>query len=261
MDSLWRQQKQSSTVDSALKRQSIVKVHSGGIKNSREGFIIIILLPLIMILMAGLSGLTFMSLGIKNLTHSQSLCITENVHGQRKLGELLTHLLKLNQTVTRLEHTKQALQTALMGAISLGQIQVVPTLKKQISLVKKYQKYITHQQKYILMKSELIRKITFKQIITKLKTLETRNIQEKKVFKKALAVSKKTLGPNAYTYRPVPNFKDQQTVIFSWEINPFLKERLYELFPFRLQQKFYIQKQCAATLKKQQGQWTVQLTH
>ena len=261
MDFLWRQQKQSSTIDSALKRHGFVKVKSGGIKKLRKGFIIIILLPLIMTLMAGLSGLTFMSLGIKNLTHSQSLCITENIYGQKKMGELLTRLLKLNQTVTRLEHTKQALQAALTGAISLGQIQVVSALKKQISLIKKYQKYITHRQKHILMKSELIRKITFKQVIIKFKTLETRNIQEKKVFKKALAVSKKTLGPNAYTYRPVPNFKNQQTVIFSWEINPFLKQRLYELFPFQLQQKFYIKKQCATTLKKQQGQWTAQLTH
>ena len=261
MDSLWCQKRQLSTVDFTLKRQGFVKVQSSGMKNLRKGFIIILLLPLIMTLMAGLSGLTFMSLGIKNLTHSQSLCITENVHGQRKLGELLTHLLKLNQTVTRLEHTKQALQTALIGAISLGQIQAVPTLKKQISLVKKYQKYITQQQKHILMKSEFIRKITVKKVITKLKTLETRNIQEKKVFKKALAVSKKTLGSNAYTYKPVPNFKNQQTVTFSWEINPFLKERLYELFPFQLQQKLYIKKQCATTLKKQQGQWTAQLTH
>ena len=261
MDSLQHPQRQSSTVDSSLKRHCLVKVQSSGIKKLRQGFILITLLPLIMTLMAGLSGLTVMSLGIKNLTHSQSLCITENIHGQKKLGELLTRLLKLNQTVTRLEHTKQALQTALIGAISLGQIQAVSALKKQISLVKKYQKYITQQQKHILMKSELIRKVSFKKVMIKLKTLETRNIQEKKVFKKALAVSKKTLGSNAYTYKPVPNFKNQQTVTFSWEINPFLNERIYELFPFQLQQKLYIKKQCATTLKKQQSQWTAQLTH
>ncbi|MCY4512063.1 MAG: hypothetical protein OXB86_00070 [Bdellovibrionales bacterium] len=250
--------KQQATTESALKRSHFVKI---GMKQRQRGFIILILLPLIMTLVAGLSGLTLMSLGIKNLTRTQSICITENIHGQKQLGKLLSRLLKINKTVTRLHRTKQALQTALIGAIGLGQIQLISALKKQISFVKKYQKYISLQQKHILIKSELSRKRTFIKIMTKLKILKTKNIQEEKVFKKALAVSKKTLGPNAYTYQPLPDFSTQQMITFSWKINPFLQKNLKNWLPDHLQKMSYIKRQCAATLKKQKGQWTAQLTH
>ena len=258
MDPIWNKKNQLSTIDPALRQNHFIKI---GIKNQSKGFIIIILLPLIMALMAGLSGLTLMSLGIKNLTRAQSICITENIQGQKQLGKLLSRLLKLNQTVSRLHHTKQALQTALIGAIGLGQIQFIPTLKKQISLVKKYQKYLTLKQKHILIKSELSRKITFTKVMTKLRVLKIKNIHEKKVFKKALAVSKKTLGPNAHTYQLLPDFPTQQAIAFSWEMNPFLQKHFQNWFPIHLQKISYIKKQCATTLVKQNGQWIAQLTH
>ena len=261
MDAVRYSQRQPATADFALKQCRFSGNRSIRFKKQREGFILIILLPLMMALMAGFSGLILMSLGIKNLTQAQSLCITENIHGQQKMGKLLTRLLKLNQTVIRLQYVKHTLQTALAGAISLGQIQVIPTLRKQLSMLKKYQQYISYQQKQILTKSEFIRKNTFQNLKTKLKDLKIKNIQEKKNFKKALAVSKKTLGPNAHTYQILPDFSKQQAVIFSWEINPFLRKRLYELLPFHRQKTPYIKRQCAATLKKQRSQWKARLTH
>lgn len=227
----------------------------------QKGFITIILLPLMMALMAGFSGLSLMSLGIKNLTRSQSLCITENIHGQKKLGKLLTRLLQLNRTITHLHKTKRALQVTLAGAVALGQVQVISTLRKKISMIKKYQKYISLQQKHILMKSEITQKLTLKNLKNKLKGREIKNIQEETLFKKALAVSKKSLGSNTYTYQPLPDFTKQQTVTFSWEINPFFQQKLYEYLPFYFKKPLYIKKQCAATLKKQKGQWIAQLTH
>ena len=261
VDAVRHSQKQPAKTDFALKQRCFIKSRTIRFKKQREGFVLIILLPLMMALMAGFSGLILMSLGIKNLTQAQSLCITENIHGQKKLGKLLTRLLKFNQTVIRLQHTKRALQTTLAGAIALGQVQVVSALRKQLSLIKKYQQYISHQQKYILMQSELIRKTVFQNLKTNLKVLEIKNIQEKKVFKKALAVSKKTLGPDTHIYQLLPDFTKQQAVVFLWEINPFLKNRLYKLFPFYQQKTSYIKRQCAATLKKQGNQWKAQLTH
>ena len=254
MDTVRYPKRQSGEADFTLKRRGFIPLF----KKRRDGFILILLLPLMMALMAGFSGLTLISLGIKNLTRAQSLCITENLHGQQKTGKLLARLLKLNQTVIRLQHTKRALQAALTGAAALGQIQIIPALRKQLSLIKKYQLYISRQQKYLLMKSERIRKTAFQNLKTKLRAPEIKNIQEKKVFKQALAVSKKTLGPNAHTYRPLPDFEKQQTVVFSWEINPFLKKRLYAP---HWRQRAYIKRQCAATLKKQGGRWKARLTH
>ena len=260
MDYLRCQQTQQATADSSLNQFRLIRKKSNRMIR-QKGFITIILLPLMMALMAGFSGLSLMSLGIKNLTRSQSLCITENIHGQKKLGELLTRLLKLNRTVTRLQNTKRALQVTLASAIALGQIQVISTLRKKISMIKKYQKHISLKQKYILMKSELIRKMTFKNLKIKLKAREIKNIQEKIIFKKALAVSKKSLDSHAHTYQPLPDFTKQQTIAFSWEINPFFKQKLYELLPFYFKKSLYIKKRCAATLKNQRGQWTAQLTH
>ena len=109
MDTVRYPKRQPARTDFALKRHCFMKNKSIHLKKQREGFILIILLPPMMALMAGFSGLTLMSLGIKNLTQAQSLCITENIHGQQKMGKLLTRLLKLNQTAIQLQHTKRTL--------------------------------------------------------------------------------------------------------------------------------------------------------
>ena len=227
----------------------------------RRGFILITLLPLITALTAGLSGLSLMSLGIKNLTQSQSICIRQNLHGQREQGVLLTRLLNLNRTVIRLSRTKQTLQKALMTAVGLGQIQMIPFLKKQISLLQKRQEFISLQQTRLLMKSELTKKTVFKKLKHTLRSSEIKNIQEESFFKTALAVSKKSLEPRANIYQPVPDFSQKQTVTYLWEIYPFFQLNKDFMDFFQWKKTPYIKKRCSATLKKQGGRWMARLTY
>ena len=270
MDTLRCQQTKRAKIDSAL-----ISIHKPKARARvlsplfflppstlrRRGFILITLLPLITALTAGFSGLSLMSLGIKNLTRSQSLCIRESLYGQRKQGVLLTRLLNLNRPVIQLSRAKQVLQKALMSAVGLGQIQMAALLKKQIFFLQKRQELFSLQQTHLLMESERNKKTAFKKLKNALRSSEIKNIQEESFFKTALAVSKKNLDPKANVYQPVPDFSKKQTVAYLWEIYPFFQLNKDFMDFFQWKSAPYIKSRCSATLKKQGGKWTARLTY
>ena len=223
------------------------------------GFIMIVLIPFTMICVTGLSGLSFLSLGIRNLTRSQSICIRESFQGQKKLRRLLELLLEMNPTVIRLNTIKTALQKSLKIAIQTGQLYLVPPLKAKIAIIKKRQKLLFLQQERILMQSEIQKKAVFTNLQSRMKFREIKNLTDETAFNRALAVSKKTLGPFARTYSPLPDFTRRQAVVFSWDIHPFFQfNKTFMAFP-PLRESPYVKRSCSATLEKQRGAWRVRL--
>ena len=223
------------------------------------GFIMIVLIPFIMICVTGLSGLSFLSLGIRNLTRSQSACIRESFQGQQKLRHLLELLLEMNPTVIRLNFIRNALQQSLKIAIQTGQLYLVPPLKAKIAFVKKRQKLLFLRQERLLMQSEIQKKAAFTNLQSRMNFQEIKNLTDETASNRALAVSKKTLGPLARTYSPLPDFIRRQAVVFSWEIHPFFQFNKTFMAFLSLKGAPYVKRSCSATLERQKGAWRVRL--
>ena len=225
---------------------------------NQKGFISLFLLPLITLMMTGIIGLASLSVGIKQITQAQSVCIKNNMKGQKELGLLLKKILNLNKKVLKLHKTRQALQKQLALAVGTGQIQLIPFLKKALSFVRKGQALLILKQKYILEQSRFVKIKTFKKIKKEFKSLPTSKLQEKSFFKKALALEKKKAGDSAYTYKPVPNFTEQQKSQFTWKMNPFYPLDTNWL---NFKKKKLFQYQCTASLTKKGKVWISHLYH
>lgn len=220
------------------------------IKNQKG--LIVFLIPLVSLMIVMLLGFSQVSLAIKNQTESQKHCIIENLSAQKKLKHILNKILSLNEKVKILYHKRQALETALTTAVALGKVKAVPFLKKKIQILDKMQKLLIAKQKYLLSQSEKVKQQSFQSIKRKLKKLRASSVQDETRHKKALALSKKTLSPQAYLYEPAKPFPERQKTVFSWEIN-----LLTPLISNGQPSKGW----CVATLERSKKQWQVRLFH
>ena len=225
---------------------------------NQKGSISLLLLPLISLMMTGIIGLVSLSVGIKNITQAQSTCINRNLKGQKELGVLLEKILKLNEKVLQLHKTRQALQASLAGAIASGQLQLIASLKKTLSLVKKAQDLLRLKQKHILAQSQFVKAENFKELKKDFKDLPVSQLKEKVFYKPALALETRKEGDKTYTYKPVPNFTEQQKRQFSWKMNPFYP---LDTSWLNFKRKKLFQYQCTASLTKKGEIWISHLYH
>ncbi|MDE0091718.1 MAG: hypothetical protein OXN83_00340, partial [Oligoflexia bacterium] len=113
-------------------------------KNKKIGdsaFITALFLPFLSLMLIGLMGLAGLSLGIKNITRSQSYCIKQALQTQKKLGKILAQLIKLNKTVSYMNTARKTADASLATAIaSVVLIPKTPQLIKARNKIKTLQK-------------------------------------------------------------------------------------------------------------------------
>ena len=230
-------------------------------RKKEKGFISILFLPFLTLIMIGFIGLSSLSVGIKNITKTQSYCIKTTLKGQKELGVLLTKILNLNTKVLFFHNTRLNLEKSMLAATALGLVGLIPLLKKSLDLTKKAQTSLIIKQKYLLTQSDFIKKKLLKSFKNQLKKLSVSNVKEKTFYKKALAVKEEKIGDKAYTYRPVADFINHQKIQFSWQMNPFFPlDQHWKLF-FQTKQKINSSYKCTASLKQKGEIWISTLYH
>ena len=229
-----------------------------GLLKKKSGFVLSSLLFFLSLLMSFLIGFSLLSVGIKNITKSQSLCIKGLIKTQRELNPILTKLLSLNHRVKELHHSRQALSASIaIAAASIVLVPTVPALEKTREAVKLLQKAIRFQQEALLLKSDFVKRKNLNQLKLSLQKQKALAVRETSFFKKALALEKEELGKEAFIYKPLDNFKQNQKIRLSWTLNPFggLSQDWKTLLNAKRKQS------CAATLEKQGEKWISRLSH
>ena len=238
-----------------LNTASIKKRHK---KMGNSAFITALFLPFLSLMLIGLMGLTGLSLGIKNITRSQSYCIKQALQTQKKLGKILAQLVKLNKTVSYMSTARKTADASLATAIaSVVFIPKTPQLIKARNKIKTLQKALILKQKYLLTQSSLIRKQALTQLKQKLKKLKVNQVQDLTFYKKALAVQKEKIGSDAYIYKPVEDFKNHQKLTFQWSLPIF--HPLNNSWPFF--KNSYATYSCTSSLKQRGKKWISTLYH
>ena len=259
---------------------------------SSSGFLTLTLISFLSLMFLILIGFSLVSVGIKNTTQAQSDCLKELSQTQKKLGEKLEQLLKLNQKVHLLDKTRKGLDASIAAALaSIIFIPKAPNLKKSKDLVKLGQKNLIAAQKGILIQSRLIKREQIRKLRSQLKILNANWIIESSFYRKALAVEKEEIGDEAYIYKPVEEFKTKQKIKVSWNLPAFypLEKDLNWIFrgssfrdnnftakplnfnssnfnPFHFfrssySKAFSIKQSCAVTLEQKGEQWVYRLSH
>lgn len=227
----------------------------------KSGFATVLLLSFSVLILTGILGLSSLSLGIKDITRSQSHCIRENLQGQRELGLLLEKILRLNDTVLFFHRTRQSLSTSLTVATAVGSVHLIPLLKKKLDLIRQMQKLLILRQRHLLTKGFFLKRKSFKKFKRKLKKFNMFHIREESFYKKALALERRKKGDKAYIYKPVPDFVNRQKSRFSWKMPLFLPWDQSERHFLGFLKKPFIAWSCTASLKKEGGQWKSILYH
>lgn len=228
---------------------------------SQSGFMTFILLPVVVLMMTGVVGFFSLGLGIKNITRTQSQCIQVSNSGQKELAILLRKIIKLNDRVLFLHRAKIGIDSSIATALMLGQLYLVPKLKKIRESIKITQKNMMMKQESILAQASLIKKRMFRELRKKLKALNSSHIREDTFYKKALALQKKKVGDQAYIYQPEPDFINQQKIRFSWRLDPFFSwhRNLKWILPQNIKQSLVYN--CITSLKQKGNQWISSLYH
>ena len=230
--------------------------------NKSSGFFTVGLLCFLGLMLLTLIGFSLLSVGIKNITGTQSSCFRELILTQKELGKNLTQLLKLNQKSRNLNKSREALEAAIKAAlVSIVLAPEVPSLKKMRSAVKDLQKVLIFKQKQLLIQSLAVKRKGFQKLTQKLSFLKASSIQELTFYKPALAVEKEKIGADSYIYKPVQDFKQKQKILVFWRLSPFhpLEKDLKWFLP--AEQVGKSQYNCAATLQKKGEKWVSLLYH
>ena len=228
--------------------------------SNKQGFVMVLFLPFLALMITGIIGLTTLSIGIKNITKTQSHCIIINFQAQKELGILLQKLLALNNKVRRLNEARKVIETSIAGAAtSVILIPQIPKLKKARDFIKQAQKLVIARQKLLLAQSSLIKKKALIQLKKSLNKLKASHIREAQAHKKALAVDKEKIGDQAYIYKPVPDFINQQKIQWIWNLQSFFP--LNQNLKWMSHAKTVSTYHCSATLKQKETQWISKLYH
>lgn len=249
--------------------QSLLKLLNGVIKISpfiqkthkkQRGFATVLLLLFCALIITGIAGISLLSVGIKNITRAQSICIRVNMEGQKQLGLLLEKIMALNSSVRFAHKTAQGLKLSIATATASGLFPLIPPLKTKLDLVKQGQNMLKARQDMLLLQSRFVWGKGLTKLKWQFKKINVFRVFMEKPFKKALAVEKQKLGEKAYIYKPQPDFINRQKNRFFWRFRPFapFDKRLLKIFNITEQ---WIEGQCVASLKKEEGQWVSTLYH
>ena len=239
-------------------KQTFYWIREKNKKIGNSAFITALFLPFLSLITTGLIGFASLSIGIKNITRSQSYCIEQVLQTQKALGEILTQLLKLNKKVSYMNKARKTVSASIKTATaSIVLIPKVPQLIKMRDTIKIMQKALTLQQQSLLAQSFLIKKQALNKLKQKFKKLKASQVQDLSSYKKALAVQKEKIGSDAYIYKPVEDFKNQQKITFEWKL--FLFYPLDKSWPlFKNRNSSY---SCAGTLEQRREKWLSALYH
>ena len=236
------------------------KLNIPGLRGQR-GFLMAMLLPLLSLMMTGIIGFSLLSLGIKNISGAQKICILTNLSMQKELKSLLKSLLRINKAVSSLHRKRQALQKAFESSLALGLLNLAAALRQQIILVQVRQASLLLKQRALLKSGEAAKARSLKKLRRLLKRLKGKRVREDTSYKKALAMFRKSLGPYAETYHPLPDFPQRQKTVFSWDMGLFypLSVSLSEEFGEPGLESAGRRYSCGATLEKTAGGWRKRL--
>ena len=226
----------------------------------QQGFASLLLLLFCSLIITGIAGISLLSMGIKNITRAQSLCIKINMEGQKQAGRLLEQILSLNSSVKLAHKTAQGLRLSIAAATASGWLPLIPPLKKKLNFVKQTQSALKARQDMLMAKSRFGLRQNVRKLKWQFKKINVARVSMENPFKKALAIKKQKLGEKAYIYKPQPDFINRQSRRFFWRFRPFAP------FEKSLLKIFNISKQltkgsCVASLKKQGGRWVSALYH
>lgn len=231
------------------------------IKNS-SGFMTVALMCFLSLMILFLSAFALLSVGIKNITKTQTHCITGLFQTQKELGQVLSQLLALNQRSVQLKRARQTTEASLaIATASVVLIPKIPILEGTRKTIIGLQKVLIVKQKFLLTKAFLIKQSRLGELKRKFKKFKASQIRESSFYKKALAVKKQQIGKDSYIYKPVDNFKNHQKITLAWKLFPFhplIKDWDY-IFPSN--EKKNGNYSCSVTLNKEGNQWTSQLYH
>ena len=227
-------------------------------KIGSSGFITVLILPFLSLIITAIIGFAGLSLGIKNITRSQSLCIQQALKTQKALGSLLTQLLKLNKKVSYMSKARKTADASIKTAMaSVVLIPKTPQLIEVRDSIKLLQKTLILKQERILSQSFLVKKQALTQLKQKFKNLKVSHVQKLDFYRKALAVKKEKIGSDAYIYKPVEDFKNHQKITFQWRLSvfhPLEKSRLL----FKNHKASY---SCTSSLDQRGKKWLSALYH
>ena len=229
-----------------------------------SGFMSVLLVSFSALILTGVMGISLLSVGIKNITKGQTICIQTGLKGQKRLAGLLEKILRLNDTVRATDNSRKAIEAGILSAFSSGMIHLIPALQKKLTFVKQTQSILMSKQKLLLGQSEPTRIETFKRLKSRLQKLPSHRrfkVWEKYAYPKALALKREKIGDRAYIYKPKSDFSTHQKSQFLWEMNPFypLSENLKRILPGKqIEPAVY---SCSVSLEKRGRQWIGRLYH
>ena len=224
-------------------------------ESKNSGFVTVFLLPVIALMMTAIIGFSLLSVGIKNITKAQSHCIITNLKGQKRLGLILKKILKLNKTILFIHNKRKIIEASITTASLLGFVHSIPFLKSSLNIVKQAQNLLMVKQKYLLSKSLLIKRNTFRKFKNQLKSMPLFHVKDNTFLKKALALKKEKIGDKAYTYKPVPDFINHQKIQFSWKMKSFfpLHKKIWQIA--KIKPNALSNYTCTSSLEKKGTQW------
>lgn len=217
---------------------------------TQSGFTLVQILFLIPILFSGGILIATCHALINKYTLIQRECRTAALEAQKILGESLKNLMDLNSPAKALRVEEQRLRTALIAARAFPPVAAVLQLKLNINLT---------QQGILRAKQELLiatAKTRSHSILSKLyKTI--RFVHYTSPDLKVYKTPQNAIAPD---HKPVPFFKEAQTIRVRWNLplSDFIPEMIFKLFQSAEYPK-NVKGSCAATLIQKGEVWNPKL--
>ena len=210
--------------------------------------------------MTGAAFFALTATAVKKKTKSQTACLKINAKAQKKLSVILKKLLALNKTSQNLNLLRQKMTAAKTAALFTANGAAFKAAEKALRILTIKQKALQMKQKMFIAKSEKVKAAALKEFRRSMKGRAARNIYDGSFSpKKALAVTKKKIGKQAFIYKPEIFFSKKQALRLSWEQDLFAGtafQRGRVLFGLS---RSFVKDDCAATLKKTTWEVTLSL--
>jgi hypothetical protein len=170
----------------------------------------LILIPLALILLA---GLTLLTLAIKNRTTAFAICRQEAWQAQRTMATHLTRLMSLNSQARRLRSERQLAENALKAALGTFRPELIAAARFYLSLVVNQQVLLRAEQKRLLFAAKLTR-LEAKHALFQKERLQSVVVTKFLSPVSTLAVEESPKGALTPDYIPVTDFKAMQRLQF-----------------------------------------------
>ncbi len=222
--------------------------------NKGQGIVLFLACLPVLLTLGFFSFQLFHCLHIQVSTHH--VCRRKLAKTQQDLGQKLENLLAMNTAAYALQKAETMAKFALkIAKISLN-IEAIEFASKALDLVHSQQDAFHYAQKAILMQARLLSAQSMMSIRTSAEFLHS-SVNSQKMTSLGLAVEPYPENSRSPRYRPVNNFKEQQSLALSWST------QMIDVVPRAIKQNLHIDPkikgQCSATLIKERSKWNPQL--